>query len=151
MGQSLSQLYIHLTFSTKDRKPCIKEAWEVQLHECIAGILNKYDCYALIMNTVADHVHVLFHLSKNHALSKIVDEVKTESANWLKSIDDDNKDFSWHTGYAAFSVSHFQVDVVARSIQNQKSHHGQQTYKEEIDEIMKKLGVIEYDAAYFWN
>jgi len=151
MGQSLSQHYIHLTFSTKDRKPYIKETWEVELHGCIARILNKYDCYALIINTVADHVHVLFHLSKDYALSKIVDEVKTGSTNWMKAIDDDNKDFSWHAGYAAFSVSHFQVDVVARSIQNQKNHHSQKTYQEEIDEIMKKLGVIEYDAAYYWN
>jgi len=151
MGQSLSQLYVHLTFSTKDRQPFIKEVWEEELHARIVDIFKKYDSPVIIINSVADHVHILFRLSKDQALSKLVEQVKKGSSEWLKSIDDDNIAFSWQNGYGAFSVSHFQVDVVTRSIQNQKHQHSHKTYKEEVDEIMKQFGVIEYDAAYFWN
>jgi len=151
MGQSLSQIYVHLTFSTKDRQPLIDVAWEEELHACMADIFEKYDSHALIINSVVDHVHVLFRLSKNYSLSILVEEVKKGSSEWVKSIDDDYIDFSWQNGYGAFSVSHFQVDVVTRSIQNQKSQHSHKTYKEEVDEIMKQLGVLEYNSAYFWN
>jgi len=151
MGQSLSQLYVHLTFSTKDRKPYIKELWEEELHAFMAGRFDRFDSPVIVINSVADHVHILFRLSKNHALSKVIEAVKEDSIEWLKSIDEDNADFLWQTGYGAFSVSHFQVDVVTRSIENQKLHHTDKTYKEEVDEIMKQFGVIEYDSAYFWN
>ncbi|RXQ95624.1 transposase [Ancylomarina salipaludis] len=151
MGQSLSKLYVHLTFSTKDRKPDIKEIWELKLYSCISSVFKKYDSPVLTINSVADHVHILFALSKDHALATLVEAVKKESAEWIRSIGNINKDFDWQDGYGAFSVSHFQVDVVTRSIQNQKKHHHNKSYKEEVDEIMEQFGVIEYDASYFWN
>lgn len=151
MGQSLSKLYVHLTFSTKDRRPDIKEIWELKLHACFSNIFKKYDCPILTINSVPDHVHILFCLSQNHALNTLVDELKKESVKWIRSMGEINKDFDWQDGYGAFSVSHFQVDVVTRFIQNQKKHHDKKTYKEEVDEIMEQFGVIEYDASYFWN
>ncbi len=151
MGQSLSQLYVHLTFSTKDRKPYIKEIWELKLYACFTTILKKYDCPIHIMNSVSDHIHILFRLPKDHSLTTIVEELKTKSARWIRSISKVNKDFDWQDGYGAFSVSHFNVDVVTRFIKNQKKHHDKLTYKEEVDEIMQQFGVEEYDSAYFWN
>ncbi|MDE5422611.1 IS200/IS605 family transposase [Ancylomarina sp. DW003] len=151
MGQSLSQLYVHLTFSTEDRKPYIKEIWELKLHACISGVLKKYNCQVHIINSVSDHIHILFGLSKDFALATIVNVIKDESARWIRSIGHENKDFAWQEGYGAFSVSHFQVDVVTRSIKNQKKHHDNMTYKEEVDEIMQQFGVVEYDSSYFWN
>ncbi|MGZ2370466.1 IS200/IS605 family transposase [Ancylomarina sp. YFZ004] len=151
MGQSISQLYVHLTFSTKDRKPYIQEIWELKLYACFSAVFQKYKCPILRINSVTDHVHILFCLSKDQALSSLVDELKEESTKWIKSIGNINKDFEWQDGYGAFSVSHFQVDVVTRFIQNQKKHHDNKTYKEEVDEIMEQFGVIEYDASYFWN
>jgi REP element-mobilizing transposase RayT len=151
MGQSLSQLYVHLTFSTKDRKPYIQEIWELKLYACFSTVLKKYDCPILIINSVSDHVHILFGLPKDHALSTLVNELKSESVKWIRSIGKINKDFDWQDGYGAFSVSHFQVDVVTRFIKNQKNHHDKLTYKEEVDEIMQQFGVEEYDSSYFWN
>jgi REP element-mobilizing transposase RayT len=34
---------------------------------------------------MSDHVHALFRLSKNLALAKIVEEVKTSSSKWVKT------------------------------------------------------------------
>ena len=151
MGQSISQLYVHLTFSTKDSKPYIQEIWELKLYACLAEVLQKYNCPILTINSVSDHVHILFSLSKDYSLASVVNELKKKSAKWIRSIGKVNKNFEWQDGYGAFSVSHFQVDVVTRFIQNQKKHHDNKTYKEEVDEIMEQFGVIEYDASYFWN
>jgi lysophospholipid acyltransferase (LPLAT)-like uncharacterized protein len=43
--------------------------------------------------------------SKNHALKKIVEEVKKGSSKWMKTDGPKNKNFYWQHGYAAFSVS----------------------------------------------
>jgi REP element-mobilizing transposase RayT len=151
MGQSLSQLYVHLTFSTKDSKPYIQGIWELKLYACFSEVLQKYNCSILTINSVTDHVHILFSLSKDHSLTSLVNELKKKSVKWIRSIGKINKDFDWQDGYGAFSVSHFQLDVVTRFIQNQKKHHDNKSYKEEVDEIMEQFVVIEYNASYFWN
>lgn len=151
MGQSLSQLYVHLTFGTKYRYPFIKPQIEDRLHPYIAAILKNLDSPALEINSVPDHIHILFRLSKNHALAKVVEEVKKQSSKWLKGIDPSLTKFSWQIGYGAFSVSGYKVEVVKNYIANQKTHHSKKNYKEEVEEFIKEYDVIEYDAKYFWK
>ncbi|MCK4922551.1 MAG: IS200/IS605 family transposase [Bacteroidales bacterium] len=151
MGQSLSQMYIHLTFSTKFRKPFISTKWEDSLHSYMAGILKRYQSPALIINSVPDHVHILFRLSKNYALSKILEELKKESSKWIKKTDTNLHKFSWQIGYAAFSVSGRAVNKVTSYINNQKSHHNVASYKDEVEELINEYDIVEYDAEYFWE
>ena len=105
MGQSLSKLYVHLIFGTKKRRPIIKKEFEERLWAYLSGTFKKYGSKAIIINGALDHIHVLFVLSKNIALSKLVEEVKKQSSKWIKEIDKNNQDFAWQIGYAAFSVS----------------------------------------------
>ena len=76
MRQSLSQLYVHLTFGTKERYPFISGQIELQLYSYIGGILKNKESPALKINPVPDHIHILFRLSKNHALAKVVEAVQ---------------------------------------------------------------------------
>ena len=149
MGQSLSQLYVHLTFGTKNRYPFISEQIEPQLHSYMGGILKNKECPPLKINSVPDHVHILFRLSKNHALAKIVEVVKKESSKWMKT--KGITGFTWQIGYGAFSVSSSKVETVINYISNQKQHHKTKTYKEEVEEFIKKYDLIEYDEKYFWS
>jgi len=151
MGQSLSQMYIHLVFGTKGRNLYLNSSIEKRVHAYLAGTLQQYESPALIINSMPDHVHILFRLSKNYALAKIVEEVKKESSKWIKTIEGGTKLFKWQIGYGAFSVSSSKVEVVKRYIENQKQHHGVQTFREEIEEFVKQYDIIEYDAHYFWN
>jgi REP element-mobilizing transposase RayT len=149
MGQSLSQLYVHLTFGTKERYPFISEQIEPQLHSYMGGILKNKESPALKINSVPDHVHILFRLSKNYALAKVVEDVKKQSSKWLK--EKGVKGFTWQIGYGAFSVSGSGIDNVKKYILNQKQHHKAKTYKEEIEECIKEYDIIEYDSKYFWT
>jgi REP element-mobilizing transposase RayT len=151
MGQSLSQMYIHLVFGTKGRNLYLTPDIEKRVHAYLAGTLQQYESPALIINSMPDHVHILFRLSKNYALAKIVEEVKKESSKWIKTIEGGTKLFKWQIGYGAFSVSSSKVEVVKRYIENQKQHHGTQTFREEIEEFVQQYDIIEYDAQYFWN
>ncbi len=151
MGQSLSQLYVHLIFGTKRRLPLIHKKCEDQLHSYIAGALKKYDSPALIINSVPDHIHILFRLSKNYALSKVVEEIKKESSKWMKQVAGGHARFAWQIGYGAFSVSSYKIEMVKNYIKNQKKHHNIISYKEEVEEFIKLSNIIEYDAEFFWT
>lgn len=149
MGQSLSQLFVHLTFGTKGRYPFITEEIEPQLHAYIAGILKNKDSTAIKINSVPDHIHILFRLSKNQALSKVVEDVKKQTSKWLKT--KGIHKFTWQIGYGAFSVSRFNVETVKKYIANQKKHHKVKTYKEEVEGFFNEYDEKGYDKKYFWS
>ena len=151
MGQSLSQMYIHLTFGTKNRYPFIKEQWKNELHRYMAGILKNNDSPALLINSVDDHVHILLRLSKNYALAKVIEVLKKDSSSWLKTIDRSNHQFSWQIGYGAFSVSSSKMDVVKGYINNQEEHHRKVSYQEEVERFLQEYDVMDYQAEYYWR
>ncbi|MGZ5245089.1 MAG: IS200/IS605 family transposase [Bacteroidia bacterium] len=149
MPQSLSQLYIHLIFGTKHREPFIKDTIEIELHAFLIGTLKKYDCKVIAINSVSDHVHILFRMSKNHALSKVVEELKKQSSKWMK--EKGIEAFFWQIGYGAFSVSPSKLQAVIQYIRKQKEHHQHHSFQDEMEVFMTEYGVTEYDAKFFWN
>jgi len=149
MGQSLSQMYIHLVFRTKYGHPYIQENIESSLHSYMAGILKNMESPALKINSVPDHIHILFRLSKNYALAKVVEEVKKQSSKWMK--EKGVNGFTWQIGYGAFSVSSSKVEVLTNYLSRQKEHHKIMTFKDEVEKFMKEYNVLEYDAKYFWD
>lgn len=150
MGQSLSQMYIHLTFGTKNRYPFIQAKWESKLHSYIAGILKNYESPALEINSVPDHIHILFRLSKNYALAKVIENVKKESSKWIKANTLNDK-FAWQVGYGAFSVSSSRLPAVQTYIHKQKEHHQKVSFEEEVENFFKNYNISDYDKRYFWS
>lgn len=149
MGQSLSQLYVHLIFGTKNRHPFISESIEPELHKYLAEILNSYESPALKINSVPDHIHILFRLSKKHSLIKVIEEVKKHSSKWMKSRGING--FTWQIGYGAFTVSSSKVEIVTKYIENQKEHHKTVSFEKEVTDFMQEYQLWEYDSQYFWS
>jgi putative transposase len=48
-------------------------------------------------------------------------------------------------------VSGSKLDTVRRYIIRQKEHHIIRTFKEEVEESVRKQDIIEYDEKYFWE
>jgi putative transposase len=149
MAQSLAQVYVHLVFSTKGRVPLITAPSMTRLHAYIAGALSGIGCPTISVGGVADHVHVLFSLSKNLALSEAVKHAKIESSKWMKT-EGGAQDFAWQAGYGAFSVGASQVEAVTSYVQQQERHHAQRSFQEEFRELLKRYGVS-FDEAYVWD
>jgi putative transposase len=150
MSQSLVQNLVHLIFSTKHRTPFLGPAIHPEVNSYLAGILREWDSPAILAGSVADHVHILFSLSKNHALSKVVEEVKKGSSRWIKTKGKDFANFYWQNGYGAFSVSQSNVSAVQRYIATQEEHHRRVTFQDEFRAFLKKHGV-EYEERYVWD
>ena len=150
MSQSLAKILVHLTFNTKERRPFIRDEEREKLHAYIIGVLENLKSPSLQTNSVKDHIHILFSLSKNHALAFVIGEVKEASSKWIKTQSDWYRDFFWQGGNAAFSVSESQADVVRRYIQNQPEHHKTISFQDELRALLEKHGV-KYDEQYVWD
>ena len=60
MPQSLSAVYIHLVFSTKERRPFLRDPdTREALHAYLGGVSKTLDCPPIIVGGMADHVHLL--------------------------------------------------------------------------------------------
>jgi putative transposase len=150
MAQSLSKILTHLIFSTKNRERIIQDDVRDELHRYIASVLKEMDSPAILINSVEDHIHILFSLSKNYAIKEIVEEVKKSSSKWIKQKSRDYAGFYWQNGYGAFSVSQSGVPDVAKYIAGQKEHHKRKTFQEEYREFLERYEV-KYDERYVWD
>jgi putative transposase len=86
MPQSLSAVYIHLVFSTKERRPFLRDkVVRERLHAELGGISKKLECPALLIGGVEDHVHLLCRFGRTITQSEWVKEIKRVSNGWLKN------------------------------------------------------------------
>ena len=150
MGQSLVQIYVHIVYSTKDRKPFLHDSDHRRcLHAYLAGIFSGQSSPALTISGVEDHVHVLCRLGKTIDVSDLVRESKKDSSTWVKQ-ELQIPDFYWQTGYGAFSVSPAHVPLVSEYIQNQEEHHRSFSFQDEFRKLCAKYDV-EIDERYVWD
>lgn len=151
MPQSLSQIFIHLVFSTKHRQPYLNETISAELYAYMAAVLHD-ECKspARIIGGVDDHVHVLLNLSRTLSISSVVEAIKTSTSKWIKTKGCEFAGFAWQAGYGAFSVSASNLDTVIRYIKDQRSHHAKASFQDELRGLLTKHKV-EYDERYVWD
>ena len=150
MGQSLSKVYVHLTFSTKHRANLIDKQIENSLFEYLGGICKGLECNPLQVGGYRNHIHILCQLSKKIAQTKLLEEVKKQSSKWIKTKGNQYSSFYWQDGYGIFSVNPTEIDVVANYIKNQEVHHQKKSFQEEFRSFLIKYQV-EYDERYVWD
>ena len=151
MPQSLAKILVHEVFSTKDRRPLLRDKpLREELHHYIGGILNQHDCQPVIVGGVEDHVHLLCALSRTITAAEMVKEVKRGSSIWLKTKAEDLRDFAWQSGYGIFSIGFSQIETVRNYIGGQEEHHRKVSFQDEFLSILQKYG-ISYDERYLWR
>ncbi len=143
MSHSLTKIWIHVIFGTKNFEPIINTRFENKLHLHLKEHLeNDFDCQVRCINGFENHIHILFLLNPNYALKDILKNIKGESSHWINQEDFTKMKFAWQTGYGAFSVSESIVDKVEKYIHNQKEHHRKKSFQEEYKEFMQKHSLL---------
>ncbi|MBN2616589.1 MAG: IS200/IS605 family transposase [Bacteroidales bacterium] len=148
MPQSLSKIYLHCVFSTKYRRPLIKDDLRDDLYAYVVGTLFALHSYTVAVGAHKDHIHFLCTLPRTSTVAELISKVKTASSKWFKK--NGVEDFSWQNGYAAFSVSSSVLEVVKGYIQNQDEHHRKKTFQKEYKNFLDDYGV-EYNEQYVWD
>jgi REP element-mobilizing transposase RayT len=150
MPQSLSQVLIHIVFSTKDRQPLLDPEIRPRVHAYLATVCRDSQCEAYRVGGVADHVHLAVRLGRTVSQSELLEKIKKSSSAWVKAQADQYASFFWQAGYGCFSVGYSQLDDLMRYIDNQESHHRMKTFQEEYRELLRKYRV-EFDERYVWD
>jgi putative transposase len=150
MPQSLSAVYIHLVFSTKERRPfLIDDTIRAALHPYLGKISKQLGCAPIITGGVEDHVHLLARFARTITQAEWVKELKRVSNLWLKS-ECSIRDFEWQGGYADFSVSASNLEKVKKYILNQPQHHHKMNFQDELRTLLRRHDV-EWDERYIWD
>jgi REP element-mobilizing transposase RayT len=151
MPQSLAKILVHTIFSTKERRPFLRDkALRDELHHYLGGILANHGCQPLIVGGVADHIHILSTLARTCPAADLVKEAKRGSSLWLKTKGPELNDFAWQNGYGVFSIGCSQVEAVRAYIVGQEAHHQKVTFQDEFRQFLRRYE-IEFDERYVWD
>ncbi len=150
MAGSFSQIYIQAVFAVKGRANLLNKAWRHEVFKYISGIIENKNQKSIIVNGVADHVHIFVGLKPSMALSDLMRDVKNNATNFINEKKWLPGKFSWQEGYGAFSYSHSQLNNVYQYILNQEEHHKKQTFKEEYLAFLNKYE-IPYEERFLFD
>ena len=150
MPQSLSAVYVHLVFSTKNRQPFLRDIeMRTRLHSQLGGISKTLGCAPVLTGGVEDHVHLLARLSRTITQAEWVKELKRVSNLWLKD-EYQMRDFEWQGGYDDFSVSESNLEQVKRYIANQEERHRKINFQDELRALLMRHR-IEWNEEHIWD
>jgi len=150
MVGTFSQIYIQFVFAVKGRENLLQKPWRDEVFKYMAGIIKGKNQKSIIVNGVADHVHVFVGLKPAMSISDLVRDIKNNSSNFINEQKFIKGKFSWQEGYGAFSYGHSQIEAVYQYVANQEEHHKKKTFKEEYIDFLQKFE-IEYNEKYLFD
>ena len=151
MAQSLSNLLVHLIFSTKERRPFLGDATHrAAMHRYLGAVSVRLDCPVVRVGGVDDHVHILARQGRTITVAEWIKELKRASSSWAKTQAASLRGFQWQAGYGAFSVSQSLSQAVERYIEGQAEHHRGCDFQTEFRKLLAAHGVA-YDERYVWD
>jgi REP-associated tyrosine transposase len=143
MPQSLAKILVRLICSRRNGQRVIQDDIQDGLHRHIAEMLKVLESPAIFINSVEDHVHILYSPSKHVSARKLVREVKKSSAKWIKSCGPNYSEFQWQKEYDVFPVGESDVGEVVRCLQSRPVHQKRKSFQAEYRDFLKR-----YDLAY---
>ena len=151
MPQSLSAVYLHAVFSTKERWPYLRDAaFRDEVYRFLAGITKRLDCPPIEIGGVEDHTHVLARFGRTISQADWIKEMKRACTEWINEQSPDRGRFAWQAGYGVFSVIPSSLKAVGNNILDQEERHKKVTFQDEFRALLRKHG-LEWDERYVWD
>ena len=150
MANTFSQIYIQTVFAVSNRMSLITPVFQKDLYKYISGIVKNQKQKLISINGMPDHVHILIGLRPSMALADLVQEIKSDSTNFINRNKWVHGRFSWQEGYGAFSYGHSQLNTIIRYIQNQEKHHNRRSFKSEYLSLLRKFDIA-FEEKYVFE
>ena len=150
MANTYTQIHIQTVLVVENRMSLINKRWRDDLYRCMTTMIQRRGHKVLAIGGVEDHVHLLFGLRPEEALSHLIMELKKETTNWINGRKFVRGRFSWQKGYGAFSYSKDQVPRVYNYIMNQEAHHHKRTFQEEYEAFLREYDIV-FDPRYLFH
>ncbi len=147
---SFTQIYIQLVFSPKHRQSLLNEKFRPRVLEYLSGITSNLGHKSIIVNGMADHVHIFLGLNPKIAVSETVKELKRSTSILINEKRFTAGKFEWQEGYGGFSYGHSQIQNVYNYIRDQEMHHQRTTFKKEYLDFLQKFE-IKFEDQYLFE
>ena len=134
---SFVKVMIHSVWGTKNRKRILLTEPRNFILSHIRENAKSKEIYIDTINAEPEHVHCLFALNADMALSKAMNLIKGEASFWANKQKLINPKLDWADDYFATSVSESQLPKVREYIRNQQEHHKKITLTEEYEKFIK--------------
>jgi REP element-mobilizing transposase RayT len=144
MPHSLTSIWLHVIFSTRERRPWLSEEVLSRLLPYMTAVLGKTGVLVGAIGGVEDHLHLLIRIRPEASPAELMRVLKANSSRWVHAAFPNLGEFAWQGGYSAFSVSVSQCDRVIAYILGQQDHHRRHGFAEELQEFLRRHGVL-YD------
>lgn len=149
MSHTYTSIFLHIVFSTKDRRPYLDCDLSDRLKSYLGGLSRHLGAVALEINGAEDHLHLIVAAPAILSVSEFMQKLKGCSSKWVHE-QYGKRGFAWQRGYGVFSVSRSNVDAVRDYIRRQDEHHAKHDFAEEFLTLLKAHGV-EYDPRYVFG
>jgi putative transposase len=83
MADTYTQIHIHTIFAVKNRQSLITEDFQDRLFKYMISVFRNNGHKVLSINGMPDHIHILFGYRPSQSLSKLIQEVKRDSSEWI--------------------------------------------------------------------
>ena len=147
---TFSALYYHLIWSTKNREKMILEIDEQHLHKYIVATIKNLQGNVININGMSDHIHILLGTRPIINIPDLVKNIKISSTKMMRQRRPNLNKFEWQDSYGIFSVSKSLTNDVSDYIANQKNHHQNWSFENELLTFLK-LHEIDYDDKYVFG
>lgn len=81
--KNYSSLWVHLIWTTKNRKSLLQKNWRISLFKFIKENANRKEIIIDTINGIEDHVHLLVRLLPRQSISNITKQCKGSSSRWI--------------------------------------------------------------------
>ncbi|HLR31599.1 MAG TPA: IS200/IS605 family transposase [Fodinibius sp.] len=132
MPKTYSSIWIHLIWTTRNRRPLLAKSFNVELCTFIRKNTVEKGMIVDMVNGIEDHMHALIRLKPVQSVSEVMKQIKGASARWINEEELLRVKFQWQQGYGALSVTPNDIEKVRKYIKNQERHHQKWELEDEL-------------------
>ena len=130
-----TQILYHIVLRTKHSELTIAQEDVSPLYKYIWGIIKNKKGTLYRINGIEDHIHILSDLHPSIALADFIKSIKVATSLWMKQSPDFPYFRGWEEGYAAFTYSYKEKEVLINYIKKQQEHHQKENTRDELIRI----------------
>ncbi|MGI8981369.1 MAG: IS200/IS605 family transposase [Pirellulaceae bacterium] len=129
------EIYLHITWHTKDSYPLLTPKFEVEVHEFLRDrCRNTSGVYLHGINGTPTHVHVAMNIEPHVTISDLVGDLKGACSHELNK-QKRMKRLPWQRGFGVVSFGKRNLPWVLAYVANQKSHHASGRVQRRLEKI----------------
>ncbi len=141
------EIYVHLTWHTKDDSPILTPTLEPLVHNVLTNRCHQTKgVYLHALNGTPNHVHLAINIEPQIAVSELIGELKGFSAHEINERQR-MKRLEWQRGFGVVSFGKKQLPWVQNYIARQKEHHANGRLQPRLERVAFDDDGTEFDPS----